>query len=62
MRDSDLFTNEELKEVIITSGLEYAILHYCSGVAIHDPKLARLWDKAANSCQMIKEYLGLGDF
>lgn len=53
----DLFDNEHLQAIIREYGIEYAVMSYCSGQAIEDQKLARIWDKTAESILQIKSIL-----
>lgn len=54
------FSILEIKQIVESEGLGYAVQDYLSSESILDPKLKQLWDAAQHALNAIEQYLETG--
>lgn len=50
-------TNKQVKSIVESEGLGYAVQSYMNGSKIKDLELAKMWDECANLLRKIEAYL-----
>lgn len=57
MKEKGESTNGDAADIIENEGLDYAVMHYCSGDEFKDPETRRLWDAADKALEALCAYL-----
>ena len=55
--ERNMYSIDDIRGVVESEGLGYAVQHYLSADSIEDEKLKELWKKAADYLNYIDDYL-----
>ena len=54
-------TDKQIRKIIESEGLDYAILHYLSPDDIESEDTRKLWNSAGLALKMLQQHLGVDD-